>query len=155
MRVELPVSSHGAAPPPGPANPHFARLGGEDAVALLVERFYFHMDARNEAVVVRAMHAADLAETKRVLRLYLVEWLGGLARYTAERGHPRLRMRHARFAIDAAARDAWMACMRLALGEVVPDLGLRAELEEIFFKLADFLRNTPAVPDPRPSAQPR
>jgi hemoglobin len=135
-------------------------MGGAEAIAQLVERFYFHMNTRPEAALIRDMHAADLDEIKRVLRLYLAEWMGGPGHYTAERGHPRLRMRHARFAIDTAARDAWMTCMRLALAEVVADEGidegLRTELEEKFFKLADFLRNTPTKPEAgaQPEAEP-
>ena len=152
MLVTLPVLAHGAVSPAKVADPPFSRMGGEDAVARLVERFYFYMDARSEAATIRGMHPPALEETKRVLRLYLGEWLGGPERYTPERGHPRLRRRHAGFAIDTAAREAWMTCMRLALADVVPDQGLRAELEQAFFKLADFLRN---APEPMGSAPPR
>ena len=82
-----------------PPSPHFALLGGEAGVKDLVNAFYRHMDTRGDAVGIRAMHAADLAHTRAVLVLYLCEWLGGPKDYSAQRGHPRLRMRHGSFAI--------------------------------------------------------
>jgi hemoglobin len=129
--------------PPTSAMTHFARLGGESTVARLVERFYAHMDSLPEAATIRAMHAAELGEIKRVLRLYLAEWTGGPKDYSTERGHPRLRMRHNRFSIGIAERDAWMACMRRALAEVVEDERLRSDLESKLGALADMLRNRP------------
>lgn len=123
-------------------NPHFQRLGGEAAVAKLVDAFYRAMDQREEARAIRAMHDADLADTKAVLRLYLAEWLGGPKRYSTERGQPRLRRVHGPFAIDANARDAWLACMRQALDEIGAEAALRDELLAAFAKVADHLQNT-------------
>jgi hemoglobin len=60
---------------PGPTP--FERIGGADADAVRVERFYAEMDARPEARGVRALHAANLEPTKFVLKRYLGEWLGG------------------------------------------------------------------------------
>jgi len=125
------------------ANPHFARLGGEATLEQLVERFYHHMETLPEAGTIRAMHAANLSEIKRVLVRYLVQWPGGPANYSAERGHPRLRRRHLPFAIGIAERDAWMACMRRALSEVVADEALRDQLDARFAQVADFMRNQP------------
>ncbi len=127
---------------PPTTNPHYARLGGEEAVARLVDAFYRAMDNLPEAVTIRAMHEPDLRSTKAVLVKYLSEWMGGPRLYTPERGAPMLRRRHQPFAIDSVARDAWMACMRQALSEVCPDAGLRTELESAFYKVADFMRNT-------------
>ena len=121
---------------------HFVRLGGAEAVMRLVDAFYRAMDSRAEAAPIRAMHDPDLAQTKAVLVKYLTEWMGGGRLYSPERGAPMLRRRHQRFAIDTAARDAWMACMRRALDEVCVDVALRLELDAAFFKVADFLRNT-------------
>ncbi len=123
-------------------NPHFQRLGGEAAVARLVDAFYRAMDQRDDARAIRAMHDADLAQTKAVLRIYLAEWLGGPKRYSAERGQPRLRRVHGPFAIDAGARDAWLACMRQALDEIGTEAALRDELLAAFAKVADHLKNT-------------
>lgn len=125
----------------GAANPHFDRLGGTETITRLVDRFYFHMDTLPEAAGIRVMHPADLSPIKQVLVLYLTEWMGGPKQYSQERGHPRLRFKHSAFAIGPAERDAWMACMRLALEEAVPDATLKAQLEQSFMKIADFIRN--------------
>jgi hemoglobin len=122
--------------------PHFDLLGGRDGVTRLVDAFYRQMDTRADARGIRAMHAPDLASTKAVLVLYLCEWLGGPKDYSAERGHPRLRMRHAGFAIGVAERDAWLACMAAALDEVGAAPHLQRELMAAFFKTADWMRNT-------------
>jgi len=122
-------------------NPHYAQLGGHEAVVQLVSAFYRAMDTRADAAAIRAMHEPDLRATQAVLVDYLSEWLGGPKRYTPARGAPMLRRRHQPFAIDAAARDAWMACMRQALAEICADAALRAELDAAFYKVADFIRN--------------
>jgi hemoglobin len=126
---------------PAVANPHLHRLGGPEAVVRLVDAFYEAMDRRPEARGLRAMHSANLSQTKAVLVLYLVEWLGGPCRYTAERGPPRLGRVHRPFAIDTPARLAWMACMDEALGAVCADDGLRNDLRAAFGKLAAHLQN--------------
>jgi hemoglobin len=124
-----------------PANPHFARIGGEGAVVRLVDAFYKRMEESPEAASIRAMHGPDLQEIKSILRLYLVEWLGGPRNYSAARGAPRLRARHLPFPIGPAERDAWMGCMRGALAEVVPDAELRAQLEAAFLRTANAIVN--------------
>ncbi|MES2229775.1 MAG: group II truncated hemoglobin [Pseudomonadota bacterium] len=128
------------------SRPHFVRLGGHASVVRLVDAFYRVMDTRPEAAAIRAMHEADLTRTRAVLVKYLTEWMGGGRLYSPEHGAPMLRRRHQRFAIDAAARDAWMLCMREALSEVCADAGLRAELDAAFYKVADFMRNTDTLP---------
>ncbi len=120
---------------------HFERIGGVEPITQLVERFYARMDTLPEASAIRVLHPADLGPVKEVLVSFLVEWMGGPKNYSAQRGHPRLRMRHMGFPVDAAARDAWMQCMRLAMEETIEDTGLRQQLEQAFFKTADFIRN--------------
>jgi hemoglobin len=134
----------------------FARLGGAAAIDRLVEAFYAHVERQPEAIIIRAMHPADLAITKDVLKRYLGEWMGGPALYSAERGHPRLRMRHVGFAIGEAERNAWLLCMRQALNEAVSDEVLRDELYADFVKLADWMRNQPGnAHDQRAASQPK
>ena len=124
-----------------PANPHYRQVGGEAALRRLVERFYALMDQLPQAQAIRAMHPADLTHSKEHLFMFLSGWLGGPPLYAERRGPPRLRRDHMAFTIDASARDAWMACMRQALAEVVEDAALRAQLDAAFFKTADFLCN--------------
>ena len=61
--------------------------------------------------------AKDLGPAEEHLRLFLMQYWGGPRTYDELRGHPRLRMRHARFAIGEAERDAWLHHMRVALDE--------------------------------------
>lgn len=126
-----------------PPNPHFGRVGGELVVRALVEAFYRQMDTRAEARTIRAMHPPDLTAAKTSLTLHLVEWLGGPKHYSAERGHPRLRARHARFPIGPAEREAWLACMSAALEEVIADAALREDLGRAFRRTADVIVNRP------------
>jgi hemoglobin len=136
------------APTTAPLAPpsHFEANGGQAAVDRLVNAFYAQMDSRNDSRGIRAMHAPDLGHTQAVLRLYLAEWLGGPRDYTAQRGHPRLRMRHAAFAIGVPERDAWLACMAAAMQQTGVPQDLHSVLMAAFFKTADFMRNTPHLP---------
>ncbi len=131
-------------------NPHYTRLGGREAVDRLVDAFYRAMDTLLDAAAIRAMHPADLADTRRVLKDYLAEWMGGPKAYSASRGAPMLRRRHHPFPIDSGARDAWMRCMRIALEQTCADASLRAELDAAFLKIADFIRNTESDGTDRP-----
>lgn len=135
MNATLPIAAQ-------PANPHFERFGGREAVTRLVAAFYRAMDTREDARTIRAMHEADLTRTQAVLVKYLCEWMGGERLYFAEHGAPMLRRRHHRFDIDEPARDAWMACMRQALAETCTDAALRDQLDAAFWKIADHIRNT-------------
>ena len=119
----------------------YERLGGEDGVRRLVQRFYALMEALPEARSVRNMHPAQLARSEDSLFKFLSGWFGGPPLYMQERGHPRLRMRHMPFRIGAEERDAWMRCMRLALQEQVPDEALRRGIEHAFAEMATHLIN--------------
>jgi hemoglobin len=121
-------------------------LGGEPVVRRLVERFYAAM-ARDEPALAR-LHPCD--EDGRVQRanqdrfaLFLIGWLGGPQDYIAAHGHPRLRMRHARVAVDIAMRDAWLRAMTTALDEEGITGELRTFLDTRLAEVADFLRNRP------------
>lgn len=127
--------------PPVITNPHYPRIGGEDGIRRLVERFYALMDTLPEARAIRALHQPDLSHAKERLFMFLPGWLGGPPLYAERFGHPRLRQKHLPSPIGEVERDAWMLCMTRALEEVVPDSDLRAQLTRSFFKTADFLRN--------------
>jgi hemoglobin len=119
----------------------YEALGGEPAVRALVDRFYDLMDTLPEAAVIRAMHPADLAESRQKLFEFLTGWLGGPPIYVEKRGHPRLRMRHMPFAVDEAARDAWLLCMNQAIDELVADERVALQLRTGMARIADHMRN--------------
>lgn len=119
----------------------YTRLGGAPAIHALVDRFYALMDELPEAYTVRRLHPESLAGSADSLFKYLSGWFGGPPLYTSERGHPRLRMRHAAYAIGPVERDEWMLCMRQALAEQVADPALRRVVEQAFTGMADHMVN--------------
>ena len=90
----------------------YEALGGEAFFVDLVEGFYQGVE-NNE--ILRPMYPEDLTDAKRHLVLFLVQYWGGPRTYLEERGHPRLRMRHAPFKITKRAREAWMTAMMSSL----------------------------------------
>lgn len=105
----------------------------------LVGRFY---EGVAEDPVLRPLYPeTDLAPAARRLTLFLVQYWGGPTTYAEERGHPRLRMRHADFPIDADVRDRWMGHMRAALDALDPAPEVRAPLEDYLAMAADSMRN--------------
>ena len=120
---------------------HYERIGGEAKVRALVQRFYQLMDELPEAHRIRQMHHISLKNAEDKLFMFLSGWMGGPQLFVEKFGHPRLRMRHMPFAIGDAERDQWMLCMTQALQDVVEDEALRNELQEAFYKVADFMRN--------------
>lgn len=119
----------------------YERIGGQEAVRQLVDRFYDHMSSKPEARTIRHLHAEDLQGARDKLFKFLSGWLGGPNLYIEEFGHPRLRMRHLPFSIGAEERDQWMDCMAASLEEVVADAGLRKGLLEAFAQTANHMIN--------------
>ena len=76
------------------------------------------------------------------LRDFLVQRFGGPARYSEARGHPRLRMRHAGFAIDQVAAQRWVALMESSLQEAGIQGEASALLRSFFGDAAAFLVNS-------------
>ena len=120
---------------------HFERIGGEEKVRALVQRFYQLMDELPEAYGIRKLHAEDLQGATEKLYKFLTGWMGGPQLYVEQYGHPMLRRRHLPFTIGNTERDQWMLCMNQALSEVVEDKALRQELSAAFAKVADHMRN--------------
>ena len=134
--------SSSAATPPVPPTP-YEQIGGDAGIRRIVDRFYDLMDSAPEAATVRALHAKSLKASREKLYLFLTGWTGGPPLYVAQRGHPRLRMRHFPFVIATRERDEWLWCMDRALDEhEMPD-ELRTHLRERFHALADHMRNQP------------
>jgi hemoglobin len=117
----------------------YDRAGGMPFFDSLVGRFYA---AVATDPVLRPLYPdADLAPAQRRLTLFLAQYWGGPRTYDDERGHPRLRMRHAPFAIGPAARDRWLALMRAALAELDPPSDVAAELDAYLAMAAEAMRN--------------
>ena len=95
----------------------YEQVGGEEFFTDLVDNFYQGVSADP---ILRPMYPeGDLSEAKEKLRLFLIQYWGVPETYSAKRGHPRLRMRHAPFQIDEAAKAAWLKHMQSALNFAV------------------------------------
>ncbi len=117
----------------------FERAGGMPFFERLVARFYVGVAADPE---LRALYPeADLGPAQRRLTLFLAQYWGGPRTYDEERGHPRLRMRHVPFAIDADQRDRWLLHMRTALAASDAPADVAAELERYIGAAAEAMRN--------------
>jgi len=104
----------------------YAEVGGAPVFAKIISRFYEEV-ARDE--VLRPLYPEeDLGPAEERLRMFLEQYWGGPRTYSDQRGHPRLRMRHAPFRIGPIERDAWLRCMRIAVDEADLDGEHRAQL---------------------------
>jgi hemoglobin len=121
----------------------FERIGGEDKVRALVDRFYDLMDLEPRYAELRSAHGTELERARQNLFWFLCGWLGGPDHYTSRFGHPRLKMRHMPLKIGITERDQWLEAMDQAMGEMGVDATLRARLKESFTGTADWMRNTP------------
>jgi hemoglobin len=118
----------------------FEQVGGEAFFVQLVDAFYESVEVDE---TLRPMYPEDLTESKRHLTLFLIQYWGGPGTYQVERGHPRLRMRHAPFRITKTARDAWLRAMNSALASVRDQLSDEHfdEMTAYFDMAATQLRN--------------
>lgn len=112
--------------------------GGDAPFARLVDAFYRGVE---HDPLLRPMYPEDLEPGKEHLFLFLTQFFGGPPRYQAERGHPRLRMRHFPFSIGLAERDAWLKHMLAAVDEVGFADPVRQALVDYFERAAHFLMN--------------
>jgi hemoglobin len=124
-----------------PAKTLYDVIGGEPTFRLLVDRFYAGVAADP---MLRSLYPEDdLGPAADRLRMFLIQYWGGPHTYAELRGHPRLRMRHAPFAIDEAQRDAWLLHMRTAVDSLHLDPDANRLLWNYLSTAADSLRNTP------------
>lgn len=104
----------------------YAEVGGAPVFDKIVSRFYEQVRADE---VLRPLYPEeDLGPAEVRLRMFLEQYWGGPRTYSDQRGHPRLRMRHAPFTVGPAERDAWLRCMRVAVDEADLDEPHRAQL---------------------------
>ena len=117
----------------------YEQVGGEPVFRQLVDRFY-------EGValdpVLRPLYPdEDLGAAKDRLRMFLEQYWGGPTTYSDQRGHPRLRMRHAGWVIGERERDAWLGHMRDAVAQLDITEPARAAIWEHLERAAHTLVN--------------
>lgn len=114
---------------------------GEDGFARLVAAFYAQIPTDD---ILGPMYPADdLPGAEQRLRDFLIGRFGGPPRYIEQRGHPRLRMRHAPYEINAAARDRWLTLMENAFTTAALPQEAEAILRPFFLQVANFMINQP------------
>jgi hemoglobin len=117
----------------------YEAIGGEPTFRRLVDTFYAGVADDPE---LRALYPEeDLGPAADRLRLFLIQYWGGPTTYSDERGHPRLRMRHAPFAINQAAHDAWLRHMRAAVDALDLPPTYEHTLWDYLTRAADSMRN--------------
>jgi hemoglobin len=136
------VTSSEATPGAGRQPVHdtfYHQVGGHETFRRLVHEFYRGVAGDPE---LRALYPEpDLTSAEERLRMFLEQYWGGPTTYSERRGHPRLRMRHHRFAITPTQRDRWLRHMMAAVDtlELAPaqDLVLRDYLERAAHSLVN------------------
>jgi len=116
----------------------YEMVGGDTTFQRLVDAFYRRVEADE---VLRPMFPDDLEPGKHWQYLFLAQFFGGPTRYIEDRGHPRLRMRHAPFVIDQQGRDHWFAHMCAAIDEVGIQEPARSIMREYFERGSTFMIN--------------
>jgi len=118
----------------------YDEVGGHETFVRLAAVFYREV-AEDE--VLRPMYPeVDLEPAARRLEMFLAQYWGGPSTYSQERGHPRLRMRHAPFHVNPDARDRWLAHMRVAVDELGLSPLHEATLWEYLDRAAHAMVNT-------------
>ncbi len=116
-------------------------LIGEDGFQRLVGAFYRQVP--QDDLLGPMYPKGDLDGAEQRLRDFLIFRFGGPTRYVEQRGHPRLRMRHAPFLINQAARDRWVQLMDRAFTEAHLPIEAEAVLRPFLFDTATFMINRP------------
>jgi hemoglobin len=118
----------------------YDQVGGEPTFRKLVDEFY--AGVATDPLLRPLYPEEDLGPAADRFRLFLIQYWGGPNTYSATRGHPRLRMRHAPFRVGPAERDAWLHHMRHAVDTLSLPAEQEAELWNYFARSAYFMVNT-------------
>ncbi|NJO06409.1 MAG: globin [Chloroflexaceae bacterium] len=116
----------------------YEQVGGEATFRRLVDIFY---DRIADDPRLHAMFPEDLEPGKERQFLFLVQYFGGPTTYNEQRGHPRLRMRHAPFPIGQLERDAWLEHMLAAVDEIGIQEPIRTTMHEYFERVSQAMIN--------------
>jgi hemoglobin len=114
---------------------------GQAGFEQLIDAFYSQVPS--DDILGPMYPAADLEGAKQRLRDFLIFRFGGPQTYIERRGHPRLRIRHAPFAIGQAARDRWLQLMNRAMDQAALPDEPRRILQSFFESTTTFLINQP------------
>jgi hemoglobin len=118
----------------------YEEIGGFETFQRIVARFY---EGVAQDPVLRPMYPeADLGPAEERFRDFLVQYWGGPTTYSERRGHPRLRMRHAPFAVTPAAKEHWLRHFRAALDEAELTPEQDAKFWDYVTHAAQFMVNT-------------
>jgi hemoglobin len=129
----------------------YDEVGGAATFEQLVHEFYVGV-AQDEPL--RALYPEeDLAPAERRLRMFLEQYFGGPHTYSEERGHPRLRMRHAPFPVTLDMRDRWMRHMLAAMDTLDLDEAHAEAMRDYFLRAAHMLVNTDETTGPAPEGR--
>ena len=128
-----------------PAVTLYEAVGGMWFFEQLVDRFYEGV-ATDEVLLPLYPERPDLTGARHRLTLFLAQYWGGPTTYSAERGHPKLRMRHFPFHIGPLERDRWLQHMRHAIDAMDPDPEVRRMLLDYFRSAAEHMRNDTGLP---------
>ena len=112
---------------------------GESEITALVAAFY--RMARKDDLIGPMYPQDDWEGSEQRLRDFLIYRFGGSDRYIKERGHPRLKMRHAPFKIGIPQRDRWLKLMKQAMEEAKIPNTETLNMKVFFDQVAEFLRN--------------
>ena len=118
----------------------YDEIGGFETFRRIVAKFY---EGVAEDPVLRPLYPEeDLGPAEERFLLFLVQYWGGPTTYSDTRGHPRLRMRHAPFVVNPAARDAWLKHMRDAVDSLGLDEPHQTTLWDYLERAAYFMVNS-------------
>ncbi len=118
---------------------HIYHLIGEEGLTRLIAAFYRQIP--QDDLLAPMYPEADLEGAERRLRDFLIFRFGGPSHYIEQRGHPRLRMRHAPFPVGQAARDRWVSLMERAIDQAAFHTSVAEALRAFFHDVATFLMN--------------
>ena len=118
----------------------FELVGGSETFKKLTDKFYEGV-AKDD--VLRPMYPEeDLGPATERLRMFLEQYWGGPTTYQEQRGHPRLKMRHAPFKINPLARERWLHHMEVAVDSLDLAPLHKAELWGYLDRAATAMLNT-------------
>ena len=92
----------------GRVSTFYDEIGGDETIRRIVARFY--EGVAGDPVLRPLYPEQDLGPAEERFRLFLIQYWGGPTTYSDTRGHPRLRMRHAPYAVTPAAWDSAGSC---------------------------------------------